>query len=148
MWMWLLVETSIYHTFTKSLLENIIFWNENFQISHMVSKWFILCDMTWLNIPSTFIKIKLFLEYIYFIEYKSSLHSFSQIYSNFSFYKMKWNNFLKKILFMLYSNIICKNIVKIFQKFEVGYIQTCTSMKSSTMWHLKGGHCNVFSPMK
>jgi hypothetical protein len=34
---------------------------------------------------------------------------------------------------------MCKNIVKIFQKFEVGYIQTCTSLESNTMWHPKRG---------
>jgi hypothetical protein len=33
-----------------------------------------------------------------------------------------------------------KNILKIFQKFEVGYTQTCTFQESSTMWHPKGGH--------
>ncbi len=33
-----------------------------------------------------------------------------------------------------------------FQKFEVGYIQTCTSLKSSTMWQPKGGHHNKLSP--
>ncbi len=37
----------------------------------------------------------------------------------------------------LYSNIICKNIVKMFQKFEVRYIQTCTSLESNTLWHPK-----------
>jgi len=46
----------------------------------------------------------------------------------------------------LYSNIICKNIVKIFQKFEVGYTQTCTPLESSTMWDPKGSHCSVLSP--
>jgi hypothetical protein len=47
----------------------------------------------------------------------------------------------------LYSNIICKNIVKCFQKFDVGYIQTCTFLKSNTMWHPKGDHRNVLSPL-
>ncbi len=36
-------------------------------------------------------------------------------------------------------NIICKNIVKIFQKFEVGYTQTCTSLESNIMGHPKRG---------
>ncbi len=38
---------------------------------------------------------------------------------------IKWNEivFFPNILPRLYSNIICKNIVKFFQKFEVGYIQ-------------------------
>jgi hypothetical protein len=61
-------------------------------------------------------------------------------------YKMKWNSFFSNILPRLYSNIICKNIVKIFQKFEMGYTQTCTSLESSTMWHPKGGHHIVFFP--
>ncbi len=46
----------------------------------------------------------------------------------------------------LYSNIICKNIVKIFRKFEVGYTQTCTPLESSTMRDPKGGHRSVLSP--
>ncbi len=54
------------------------------------------------------------------------------LYSNLPFYKMKWSVFLI-FLPKLYSKIICKNIVKIFQKFEVRYIQTCTSFKSNTM---------------
>jgi len=33
-----------------------------------------------------------------------------------------------------------------FQKFEVGYIQTCTHLEDNTMWHPKGGHCSVLSP--
>ncbi len=37
-------------------------------------------------------------------------------------------SFIKKIL-RLHSNIICKNIVKIFQKFKVGYTQTSTFLK-------------------
>jgi hypothetical protein len=45
-----------------------------------------------------------------------------------------------------YINIICKNIMKFFQKFQVGYTQTCTPLKNSTMWHPKRGHCSVFSP--
>jgi hypothetical protein len=52
---------------------------------------------------------------------------FPQIYSNLSLYKMKWNKLFYHILLRLYSNIIYKNIVKVFQTFKVGYIQTCTS---------------------
>jgi len=74
-----------------------------------------------------------------------TLHLFPQIYSNLPLYKMKWNIFLNNILRKLYSNIICKNIVKIFQKFEVGYTQTCTSLESSIMLHPKRGPCIVFS---
>ncbi len=79
------------------------------------------------------------MEYICVFEYIGTLHSFSQIYSNLPTYETKLIfffsfNFLPK----LYSNIICKNIVKSFWKFEVGYSQTCTSLKSKTMWHPKG----------
>jgi hypothetical protein len=86
------------------------------------------------------------LEYICVFEYTCTLHSFSQIYSNLLLYKMKWNNLFFNLLPKLYSNTICKNIMKIFRKFEVGYSQTCTSLESSTMWHPKGGQCNVLSP--
>jgi hypothetical protein len=87
------------------------------------------------------------LEYICVFEYTCTLHLFPQIYSNLSFYKMKWNIFFYNILLRLY--IICKNMVKLFQKFEVRYTQTCTPLKSDIMWHPKRpkkGHCNVFSP--
>jgi hypothetical protein len=57
---------------------------------------------------------------------------------------MKWRK--KKIHFLprLNSNIIRKNIVKIFQKFEVKY----TSLESGTMWHPKGDHYSVLSPIQ
>jgi hypothetical protein len=83
MWMWLLVKISIYHTFIASLLKKLVFWNEKFQINHMVSK---------------------------------------------------------------HGSYYVKNILKIFQKLEVGYTQTCTSLKNSIIWHPKGGHCSVLSP--
>jgi hypothetical protein len=105
--------------------------------------------MTWFNIPLTFIKIKIYLfilEYICVFEYISTLHSFLQIYCNLTLYKMKWNNFWKNFLPKLYCNIICKNIVKISQKFEVKYTQTCTPLKRSIIWQPKGDHYNVFSP--
>jgi hypothetical protein len=37
--------------------------------------------------------------------------------------------------------------MKIFWKFEVGYIQTCTSLETNTMWHPKGDHCIALSPL-
>jgi hypothetical protein len=67
--------------------------------------------------------------------------------SNFSLYK-KWSNFFINLFSRLYSNIICKNIVKTLWKFEVGYIQTCTTLESSTMWHPKKGHYSVLSPLE
>jgi hypothetical protein len=62
---------------------------------------------------------KLFLYYICVFEYIGTLYSFPQIYSNIPLYKMKWI-FFSNLLPRLFSNIICKNIVKIFRKFEVG----------------------------
>jgi hypothetical protein len=32
-------------------------------------------------------------------------------------------------------------------KVEVGYIQTCTFLKINTMWHPKGDHRSVLSPL-
>jgi hypothetical protein len=54
---------------------------------------------------------------------------------------MKLNSFISNLSPKLYFNIIWKNVVNVFQKFEVGYTQTCTSLESSVM-----GHCSVFSP--
>jgi len=105
-------------------------------------------DMTWFNILSTFTKTKNHLNcfwlYLCF-KYIGILHLFSQIYSNLSLYKMKWNSSFFNLLLRLYSNIIYKNNVIFFWKFEVGYIQTCSSLESSTMWHPKGGHCSMLS---
>ncbi len=104
--------------------------------------------MTWFNIPSTFINIRNYLNYFWnHFWIHGYITLFPQIYFNLPFYKMKWNNFSPFLLPRLYSNIICKNIVKIFQEFEVGYIQTCTFLKSSTMWQLKRVHCNLLSPL-
>jgi hypothetical protein len=88
----------------------------------------------------------LFLKYICVFEYKDTLHSFPQIYSNLALYNMKWNSFFLIFLPRLYFNIICKNIVKFFQKFEVRYTQTCTSLKSSTMWQFKRVTIMCFDP--
>jgi len=90
------------------------------------------------NFHKDYKSFKLFLEYICVFEYISTLHSFSQIYFTLSLYKMKWDSLYSNLLPRLYSNIICKNIMNFFRKFEVGYIQTCTSLESSIMWHPKG----------
>ncbi len=115
----------------------------------MISKWFKLCEMTWFTILLTFIKITNHLNYfgsILVFFNTNTLHSFSEIYSNLPLYKMKWNSFFSNILLRLYFSIIYKNLVKIFQKFEVGYIQICTFLKHSTpKWHSKVGHHNMFS---
>jgi len=98
--------------------------------------------------------------YLIFIKIKNHKNYFWNIFVFFStqvhyilFYKytpishfIKWNVFFfPNILFKLYSNIIYKSIVIFFQKFEVGYTQTCTSIERNTMWQPKGGHCNVLS---
>jgi hypothetical protein len=88
---------------------------------------------------------KFFWEYICVFEYVGTLHSFPQIYSNLPFYKMKWffffSNILPRVIF-----IICKNIMKGFQKFEIGQIQTCTSLKSIIKWHPNGVIIMCFHP--
>ncbi len=132
-------QISIYYTFIASSLEKFIFWNAKFQINHMVSKH----GSIYLNFHKYLKLFKLFLEYICVFEYTCTLNLFPQIYSNLSCYKTKWNNFFSNILLTLY--IICKNIVKLFQKFEARYTQTCTPLKSNIMWHLKKDHCSVFS---
>jgi hypothetical protein len=107
--------------------------------------------MTWFNLPSTFIKIQNHLNVFWNIcvfEYIGTLHLFSQIYSNLPLYKMKWNSFFPNILLMLYFNILYKNIVKFFQKFEVGYTQTCTPLENSIMWHPKGVTIMCFHTFK
>jgi hypothetical protein len=105
--------------------------------------------MTWFNIFSTFIKMKNYLKKIWklfvFLSTWVHLHLFPQIYSIFPLHKMKWF-FFSVLLPRLYSNIVCWNFVNFFQNFKVWYIQTCTSLKSSTLWHLKRGHHNVLSP--
>jgi hypothetical protein len=100
-------------------------------------------------IPSTFIKIKNHLNFFgiyFFFGYIGTLHLFPQIYSNFPLYKMKWNSFFTNLLPRLYFNIICKSIVKFFQKFEVRYTQTCMPLESSTIWHPKGIIVVCFHP--
>jgi len=67
-----------------------------------------------------------FFKCICVFKYIDTLHLFPQIYSNLTY--------------------MLKNIVKCFQKFEVEYIQTWTPLESTTMWHPKGRHYNVFSP--
>jgi hypothetical protein len=136
----------IYRIFAKKF----IFWDEIYKLITWYPNMVHIMWKTWFNIPSTFIKTKNHLNVfwsIFVVIFIGTLYSFPQIYSNPPLYKMKWNNFFLNLLLMLYSNIICKNIVKIFQKFEVGYTQTCTSLESSTMWDPKGGHRNVLSPL-
>ncbi len=148
MWMWLLIKISIYHTFIQSLLKKINFWNEKFQISpNMVHiMWNDMVQYTF-NFNKLKKSFNFFWDYICVFEYTSALHLFSKIYSNLPLYKMKRNNFEKNILLILYFNIICKTIVKFFQKFEVGHNQTCTSLvKWYNMTSQKGSLYCVFTP--
>jgi hypothetical protein len=105
--------------------------------------------MTWLYISSTFIKIKNLLNYFWsiFVFLNTHVHyiHFHKCIPISHF--IKWNGFFSNLLPRLYANIICKNILKIFQKLEVGYIQTCTSLKSNIIWQPRRGHYNVFSPI-
>ncbi len=142
-WMLLFVKFSIYHIFIASLLEKTLRWKFSI-LSHGIQAWFILCQTTCFNIPSI-IKIKIIWSIFCFWVHKYITFIFTNMFQ-FPNYKMKWNNFFSNILPRLYSNIICKNIVKIFQKFEMGYTQTCTSLENNTMWHPKGGHHIVFFP--
>jgi hypothetical protein len=50
------------------------------------------------NFHKNWKSFKFFLEYICVFEYTSTLHSFSQIYSNLSLYKMKGNSFFSNVL--------------------------------------------------
>jgi hypothetical protein len=136
----------IYHIFV--LKTHFLRWKFT-NYSHGIQTWFILCEMTWFNILITFIEtqnhLNCFWNIFVFLSTKVHYIRFHRIYSNLPLYKMKWFFFLN-LLPRLYSNIICKKIMKIFQKFEVGYTQTCTSLESSTMWHPKGRHYSVLSP--
>jgi hypothetical protein len=82
------------------------------------------------NMFSTFMHIKNYLDFfgLYFCFWVHMYITF--VFTN-TFQSLKfWNEIIHyNILFKLYSNIICKNIVKIFQNFEMGYIQTCTFLK-------------------
>jgi hypothetical protein len=107
-----------------------------------------ICEMTWFNIPPTFIKNKNHLNVFWnILEFLSThihyicFHKYIPI-SHF----IKWNQIIYFLIFCLGYNIICKKLVKIFQKFEVVYTQTCTPLESSTMCHPKGGHHSVPSP--
>jgi hypothetical protein len=75
--------------------------------------WLKLCEMTWFNILSTFIKIKNHLNYFWsifvFLNIRVHYICFHKMYSNLSFYKMKWNNLFSNILLRLYFDIFLKS---------------------------------------
>ncbi len=114
--------------------------------SHGIQRWSKLCEMTWFNMFSTFMHIKNYLDFfgLYFCFW---IHMYITFVFTNTFQSLKfWNEIIHyNILFKLYSNIICKNIVKIFQKFEMGNIQTHTFLKKNTNWHPEGHHCSVLS---
>jgi hypothetical protein len=140
----IICQISISHTCITFLLEKTIFWNENFQINHMVQiMWNGMVQYTF-HFHKNKKSFKLFLKYIFVFEYIFTWHLFHK-YTSIS-HVIKWNDFLNiNILPRLYSNIICKNVVNFFQNFEVGYIQTCTPLESNTMWRPTRGHYNVLS---
>ncbi len=86
------------------------------------------------------------MEYICVFEYIGTLHFFLQIYYNLPLYEMKWNSFFSNILPRLYFYIMCKNIIKFFQMFDVGYTQTYTLMESNIMSHPKRVSVVCFHP--
>jgi hypothetical protein len=106
-----------------------------------------ICEMTWLNIPSTFVKIYSHLNCFWniFVFLSTQVH-----YIHFHKYTpiSQWSEIVSFMITCLgsISNIICKNIVKIFQKFEVRYTQTCTSLESSTYDTPKGVNVMCFHP--
>ncbi len=110
-----------------------------------------ICEMTWFNIPSTFIKIKDHLNCFWsmFVFLGAHVHYICfHKYTPISHF-IKWNElFFFNILPRLYSNIICKNVDKFFQKFEVGHTQTCTPLESNITWTSKGGYYSVLSHVK
>jgi hypothetical protein len=149
MWMWLLVKISIYHTFIASLLKNSFFEMKIFKL------------VTWYP-NMVHIMSNGMVQYTFetFIETKNHLNNFWSIlvflsthYTRFHKYTpishfIKWNE-IKKILISCLGYILTQyveNILKIFQKFEVGYTQTCTSLESSAMWHPRGSIIVCFHP--
>jgi len=77
------------------------------------------------------------LEYICVFEHKCTLHLFSQIYSNLTHYKMKWNIFSFNILLRLYSSIICKNMWNSLKSLKWNTFKHAHPWENSIMWHPK-----------
>ncbi len=104
--------------------------------------------MTWFNVPSTFIKTKNHLNYFWniFVFFSTKVH-----YIHFDKYTpishfIKWNEIVSFLIsrLRLYYNIIWKN--KLWKYFRSLRWDTF-KLESSTMWHPKGDHCSVLSPM-
>jgi hypothetical protein len=152
MWMWLIVKFSIYHTFIASLLIKIIFWDEKFQINHMISN--IMVQTMWndmvqytFNFHKNQKSFQLFLEYICVFEYTSTLHLFPQIYSNLPLYKMKWNNSFFNILPLGYIlTFNAKILWNSFKSLKWDRFKHAHPLENNIMWHPKGGHYSVLSP--
>jgi hypothetical protein len=94
--------------------KNIIFlecqWNNNI-VTTMIK--FLQIGTSWYGMVQITFQIS--------IAVVITLAPFTIFYPNLPLYKMKWNNFFSNLLPGLYFNIICKNIMKQFQNFEVGY---------------------------
>ncbi len=73
----------IYHIFAEKT--HFLKWKFSNE-SDGIQTWFMLCEMTWSDTPSTFINTKNHLNFFWNIfvvfEYTSTLHLFSQTYSN------------------------------------------------------------------
>ncbi len=137
----------IYHIFAKKI--SFFRWKIS-NLSHGIQTWFKLCEMTWFNILSTFIKIKNHLSFFWskFVFLNTHVHHilFPQIYSNLPIYKMKWNHFFSNILPKVYSNIICKNVVKIFQSLRWDTLKHAHPWKVIKCHTLKGSTIMCFHP--
>jgi hypothetical protein len=85
MWMWLLIKIYICHKFVVSLLKTI-FWNENFEISNMVSKH-----------GSKYMKW-------YMVQYTFKFHKIKTILKTFEVYVCFWVH--------MYTTFVCTNILQ------------------------------------
>jgi hypothetical protein len=97
------------------------------------------------NFHTNYKIFKLFLEYICVFEYMYIAFFSTNILQSLTL----WNEMKYIYIYILprlYSNIICKNVVKIFENFEMGYTQTCTSLESNIMQHPKGVIVVCFHP--
>jgi hypothetical protein len=86
--------------------------------------------MTWLNIPSTFIKVNYFWSIFLFLSTQVHYIRFHKYIPIFHF--IKWNEiiFFYNVLFRLYSNIICKILWKSFKSLR------CDTLKHAHPWKM------------
>jgi hypothetical protein len=68
--------------------------------SHGIQTWFILCEMTWFNIPSTFIKTKNHLNFFWNIFVFLSLHVYYICFHKYTsiFHFIRWNEIVSILI--------------------------------------------------